>query len=79
MTKLESVVQGVFQRVFRLDMVPEDASPATVEGWDSLNHLVLMLELESAIGISINTQDYAEMISYRAIVEILQERGIAKE
>lgn len=74
--ELEEVVQDAFRLVFHLDVVPEDASPATIEGWDSLNHINLMVGLESALGIYISTQEYAEMISYRAIVEILQERGV---
>jgi acyl carrier protein len=75
-SSIEERLQSVFRRVFRLDVVPEDASPATIEEWDSLNHINLILELELAFGININTQEYAEMISYRAIVEILQERGV---
>jgi acyl carrier protein len=75
-SSIEERLQSVFRRVFRLDVVPEDASPATIEEWDSLNHINLILELELAFGININTQEYAVMISYRAIVEILQERGV---
>lgn len=79
MSNLDSTVQDVFKKVFRLEVVPEDASPITIDDWDSINHLVLMLELESALGISINTQDYAEMVSYRAILEILRERGVGND
>jgi acyl carrier protein len=74
--ELEKVVQDVFCLVFHLDVVSEDASPATIEEWDSLSHIGLMLELESALGIYISTQEYVEMISYRAIIEILQQRGM---
>jgi acyl carrier protein len=77
--ELEELVQNAFRRVFRLDVIPENASPATLEGWDSLNHINLMLELETTLGIGISTQEYAEMISYRAIIEILHERGLVQD
>ncbi len=76
MSPLELAVQDVFKKVFRLEAVPEDASPMTLDDWDSINHLVLMLELESALGISIDTEAYAEMVSYRAILEALHRRGL---
>jgi acyl carrier protein len=75
-TELEERLQSVFRRVFRLDVVPEDASPGTIEDWDSLNHINLILEIELSFGINIDIREYAEMISYRAIVEILQERWV---
>ena len=72
--ELEEIVRGAFQQVFRLDAVPPDTSPDTFEEWDSLNHINLMLELEARLGININTREYAEMISYQAIVENLRNR-----
>lgn len=77
MNELEEIVQGAFRRVFRLDAIPKDASPASIKEWDSLNHLNLMLELESALGIEISIQQYPEMTSYQAIVEILVTLGVA--
>lgn len=74
--KLEERVQDVFRQVFRMDVIPLDASPITIEGWDSLAHLNLMLELETSLGISINTQEYAEMISYSSIIDILSNKYI---
>jgi len=72
--ELETAVRGAFRQVFRLETVPDDASPANIPNWDSLNHLNLMFALEAALGIEITTQEYADMLTYNMIVEILSER-----
>ncbi len=62
------------RQVFRLEEVSDDASPETVAEWDSLNHINLMLELEGKLGISIAAQEYAELLSFGAILEAVSGR-----
>ena len=55
--------------------VPEDASIETVEGWDSLRHMELMLALEMRFGVQMTTDVMPTLISIEAIEEFLQEQG----
>jgi acyl carrier protein len=51
--------------------IPEDADLGALEGWDSLRHLELMLELEAEFNIRIPTQAMAELISLSSIEQYL--------
>ena len=56
--------------------VPEDASIETVEAWDSLHHVELMLELEMRFGVQMTTDVMPTLTSLQAIEEFLQEQGV---
>ena len=45
-----------------------------IERWDSLGHLVLMLELEQEFGVQLQPDETSEMTSVRAIVNALRDR-----
>jgi FkbH-like protein len=49
----------------------DEASPETIERWDSLNHLNLVLAIESEYGISLSPQDALAMQSIGKIREVL--------
>jgi acyl carrier protein len=53
--------------------IRDDASPETLEDWDSLRHLELMLELEMAFGVRIPTDRVPELLSVDAIEEAMRE------
>ena len=46
----------------------------TVEGWDSLAHVSLMLAIESEFAVSIDIADQIRLTSYPAIRQYLEER-----
>ena len=55
--------------------IPEDATPETLAGWDSLRHLELMLELEMTFGVRIPTDLVPELVSIGDIEDALAELG----
>ena len=59
--------------------IPEDASVETVEGWDSLHHMELMLALEMRFGVRMTTEVLPTLISVEAIEEFLQEQGVSPQ
>ena len=70
----------VLARVFKTDpkvIVPE-SSPHTLEGWDSLSHLELMLELEETFGVRFSTEEMSNLTSVSRIEAALRERGVLK-
>ena len=55
-----------------------NSSPDTVDGWDSLQHLNLILALEEEFGISFTESQMIEMLSVGLIVEIVAESLASK-
>jgi acyl carrier protein len=76
---LTSRVCATAAAVFNLapDQVTPDSSTETIEQWDSLGRLVLVLELEQTFGVSLPPEVTAELTSVRAIVATLGELGVA--
>ncbi len=70
-------IRGVIADVFGLppDAVGSDADAATLEGWDSLRHLELMLALEMEFGVQISSEEMPLLLSVAAIEECLRGQG----
>ena len=58
------------------DAAVTNARQLTVETWDSLAHVSLMLAIEGEFGISIAVADQIHLTSYPAIYRYLEERGV---
>lgn len=69
---LKAVMAGV------LELEPGAVGPGTtsdtVEGWDSLKHMRLVIALEEAFGISIPDEEVATMTSYDIVKLVVQEQ-----
>ena len=76
MATLDERLQVIFGKAFDVGALPDDASPATVEKWDSLGHLALITEVEVQFGVKLTVEQWSQMVSVRAIKEILQEQGV---
>ncbi len=69
----------VFQIVSRVMGVPveritEESSPASMERWDSLKHMNLLLSLEEELGVRFDDQEMVETMSVGRIVELASTR-----
>jgi acyl carrier protein len=62
-------VCAVIADVFGVDAssVHIDSSPQTIEAWDSMGHLNLILALEQSFGVQFSPEEVAAMTSVRAI------------
>lgn len=56
--------------------VHADTSPDTVSTWDSLNHLTLVLALETEFGITLTPQNVFDMRSVGLMQTILRNHGV---
>jgi acyl carrier protein len=56
-------------------LLGDDASPGEVPNWDSLNHLTVVMAMESEFGVKLSIEDALEMRSVSAIRHILRARG----
>lgn len=74
----EQKLKEVLARIFNvsIDTITEDASPDTIENWDSLRHMNLVLALEEEFGVELTDDQVVEILSYKLIRIVLQEHGI---
>ena len=63
----------VFERVFGVPEIADTTSINDIPQWDSLAHIGLLLAIETEFHVSIAPEHAIEMISVRAIREILNE------
>ena len=57
-----------------------DSTPDTVETWDSINHLNLVMALEQEFDVQFEPEEIEELLSVRATIEIVSGKlgGSAK-
>lgn len=75
--KLKNVLADVFK--IEAKTIGEDTSVDSVEKWDSLNHLNLVLALEEAFDISFTEEQTIEILNYPLIKMVLQDHGVTFE
>lgn len=73
---MESRIKSVMVSVFEVDssQINNDTSPDTLESWDSLKHMNLILALEEEFGVEFDDDDIIDMINFKMIVLILKEK-----
>ena len=71
-------VEQIIGKVFHID--PSDLNDSStresIDGWDSMGHLNLILELEAAFKVSIAIADAVEMVSVGRIKQSLRNYGV---
>lgn len=74
----EQKLKEVLSRIFNVspEMITDEASPDTIENWDSLRHMNLVLALEEEFGVEFTDDQVVEILSYKLIKIVLKEHGI---
>jgi len=74
--KMEDTLKDVMATVLGIvaDSINDDTSMDTVEAWDSIKHMNLVLAIEEEFGISIPDEDAANITSYPLIRLVLNEQ-----
>lgn len=72
MESLESIVA----RVFKIDIsqVNDTLSQDKVEKWDSFNHILLISEIESSIGVEFTSSDVEQARTFKKLSEIVSKK-----
>lgn len=78
MSDFVELYQNAFVEAFELTDKKnlEDLKYQSIDEWDSIGHMALIAELESAYGITIKTEDLIEFESYTQGVDILARYDI---
>ncbi|MGD8622756.1 MAG: acyl carrier protein [Anaerolineales bacterium] len=62
-----------------LSDITDDAEINSIANWDSLSHMILMLELEAEFSVTIPTEKIASLLSLDQIETYIQEYALQKE
>jgi acyl carrier protein len=70
---------GLIADVFGVPLASVNAhsSQDTIEGWDSLTHIHLLVALEAEFGVTLDPEEAVGITSVAAIHAALVERGVA--
>ena len=71
---MEERILNVLKQAFALDRVDTSISQQTCPEWDSMNHLRLVIELESEFDVSFEPEEIAALKSFDAIKTILERK-----
>ncbi len=75
MNELDSKILDVMSYVFEVPVseLNEESSQDTIESWDSVKHLNLIVALEEEFGIEIPIEEVGHLISFKLIRLIVGE------
>ena len=73
---------GYMGKILRVNLtnkeITEESSIHSIENWDSLKHINLIIAIEEEFEISIDEEEMVEMTSFVDIKRILSDRGVLK-
>jgi acyl carrier protein len=75
-TSIKERILQVMATVFETEVATlnENSSSDTIEAWDSLKHLTLILALEEEFAISIPDEEVGELVNYKLIEITIHEQ-----
>ena len=76
---MESVQPKIYQLMSNVFEIPveeisEDSSLDSIESWDSLRHLNLILAIEEEFGITIPDEEVGNLVNYKLIELTINEQ-----
>ena len=74
----EMKLKELLAKIFSVDAstITDNTTPDTLEDWDSLRHMNLVVALEEEFGVELSDDQVVEILSYQLIKIVLQEHGI---
>jgi acyl carrier protein len=69
-TKIKNIMAFVFETPF--EAINHESSPDTIEKWDSLKHMNLVVALEEEFNIEFNDDEISEMQNFSSILNIIK-------
>lgn len=75
MKKIDRELKKIFKTIFGLDVskVNKKTNYKTIKKWDSLNHVKLIMAIESTFKISIDPDEGINFINYEIILKYLKK------
>lgn len=75
MDQTDATIQQIMADVFNIpaEEITEESSQDTIEEWDSLKHLDLVVTLEEEFNVSIPVEEIGTMVSFKLVSFIIKE------
>lgn len=72
---MSDTIKLVMSQVFQVEPaeITADSSPESIERWDSLKHMQLIMALEDELGVQFPDEAIPELLSYSAIEKMVQD------
>jgi len=76
---MEKKIKQIMSQVFNIDAqeITEDSTQDTIDNWDSLRHMSLVMALEEEFGLELDENQIIEMMSFKLIINVLND-GISE-
>ena len=73
---MESRVKKVIAEILDIEIssINDNTSPETIESWDSLKQMNIIVALEEEFDIEFSDEDIIEMLNFRLICEAIKEK-----
>ena len=71
-TKIKNVMASVFE--MPIEEINNESSPDSIDNWDSLMHMNLVVALEEEFNAEFTDEEIGEMMNYKLIVEIIKSK-----
>lgn len=73
---MENKIKDIIASVFGIDPkdVDDNASPDTIENWDSIRHMNLVVALEEEFAIEFDDEELVDMVNYKIIRATINEK-----
>ena len=73
---IEDRIKNVMSAVFEIptEEIKDESSPDTIESWDSLKHMNIVLALEEEFNVQFTDDEIIELISMKLIMVIIREK-----
>jgi len=69
--KIKQIMSAVFE--VPIESISDDASTDTIDNWDSLRHLNLILALEEEFGVTIPDEEVGNLVNYKLIELVIND------
>jgi acyl carrier protein len=70
--RIRRIAADVFE--VAVDRIGPASSPDTIETWDSLHHLNLVLALEQEFGVQFTPEEIEQLLSVELVAALVKER-----
>ena len=75
--QINNKIKEIMSSVFNVDIntINDGSSPETIETWDSMQHMKLIVALEEEFGITFTDDQIGEMLDFKSTVDaVLQNK-----
>ena len=71
--KVFEIIAGIMD--IEVSSISIDSSPETIDSWDSLHHMRLILAIEESFSLHFNEDDITNMIDVRSILICINSKN----